>query len=88
MASVAAVMADGESISRIVKHQHRETLGLDMESYGVMYVAQDCPEPHPTAVVAKGVVDFADGEKDDRFREYAAYASAEVLRLAIERLKL
>ena len=89
LASVAAVMADGRTIDAIVSHQHRETLGLDMEAYALMLAAQDCVEPRPlAALVVKGVVDFADGKKDDQFRHYAAYTSAEVLRALLSRVNI
>jgi nucleoside phosphorylase len=59
-----------------------------MEAYGVMLAAQELPYPQPECFVLKGVSDFADKEKDDRFRHFAAHMSAQLLRLMCEDFKL
>jgi nucleoside phosphorylase/CheY-like chemotaxis protein len=79
VASGAAVLADGVTIEQVLA-QHRQLLAIDMEAYGVMTTAQESTEPRPRVVVLKGIVDFADGQKDDRFRHYSAFTSAEVMR--------
>ncbi|HYH07229.1 MAG TPA: histidine kinase [Thermoanaerobaculia bacterium] len=83
LASGAAVLADGETITRILE-QHRYLLGVDMEAYGVMAAAAESAMPRPNAFVVKGVVDFADGKKDDSVQDYAAHCSAHVLRTFVE----
>lgn len=54
----------------------RDVLGLEMEAVAVGAVAHLHDKKH---LVMKGVMDFADGEKDDQFKEFAARASAECL---------
>jgi nucleoside phosphorylase len=78
LASGAAVLADSDLFNR-VKEQHRKLLGVDMEAYAVMASAMEIPEPKPEVIVLKGVSDFANSAKDDSFRHYAAYTSANVL---------
>jgi nucleoside phosphorylase len=76
MASGSAVMADPDVWNRLEVGQ-RKLLGLDMEAATIATVAHDRQVPH--WLVAKGVMDHADHDKDDRFQAFAAKASAEVL---------
>lgn len=75
MVSGAAVIADISMIEQIV-NQHRKLIGIEMEAYGVMFAAEHCPMPKPTAMVVKSVCDFGDVEKHDMHQAYAAYTSA------------
>lgn len=84
-ASGAAVLADGVTLQRVLM-QHRQLLGVDMETYGVFAAADEAPLPRPIPFSLKSVVDFADSAKDDRFREYAAYTSAAALAYVAETL--
>lgn len=84
IASGAAVIADEEKAKEI-SIQHRKLLGIEMETYAIFDAASDCPSPRPTAFSLKGVSDFADSRKDDRYRRYAAYTSAQCLRVLCER---
>jgi nucleoside phosphorylase/ActR/RegA family two-component response regulator len=77
-ASGASVLSDGVSARRIIE-QHRELIGIEMEGYAVFAAAEEAPEPQPSPLVIKGVVDFADTLKNDRFQRYAAYTSARLL---------
>ena len=76
MASGSAVMMDPRTWDRLEVSQRR-ILAVDMEAATIATVADDRQVPH--WLVAKGVMDHADLEKDDRFKAYAARASAEVL---------
>ena len=78
LASGASVLADG-SITEMIKTQHRELLGIEMETYGVFAAAEECTAPRPKVFSLKSVVDFADSAKNDRFRRYAAYTSAKTM---------
>lgn len=78
LASGAAVLADQDMFDQ-VKAQHRKLLGVDMEAYAVMAAAGEMPAPRPEALILKGVSDYANAEKDDRFRHYAAFSSAQAL---------
>lgn len=83
LASGAGVLADGATIGNI-KDQNRSVLGVEMEAYAVYAAARGAAAPRPDFFSLKSVVDFADGEKDDRFRKYAAYVSAQVLKSFVE----
>lgn len=87
LASGAAVVADA-AVYETIKAQHRKLLGVDMEAHGVMLAAQEMPYPSLEALVMKGVSDFANEKKDDRFRHYAAYVSAQALRHMAESMGL
>jgi hypothetical protein len=62
----------------------RNLLAIDMEAATVATVAAQRRVPH--WLVAKGVMDHADPAKDDRFKAFAASASAEVLLALLGRL--
>jgi nucleoside phosphorylase/CheY-like chemotaxis protein len=83
LASGAAVLADSDICKQILT-QHRGLHGIEMESYAVYAAAQEAPLPKPKAFSIKSVVDFADENKDDSFRKYAAYTSAQTLKVFVE----
>jgi nucleoside phosphorylase/CheY-like chemotaxis protein len=83
LASGAAVLASG-GITDSVVAQHRKTLGVEMEAYALYVAAQEAALPKPRALALKSVVDFADPNKGDSYQRYGAYASAAVLRYALE----
>nr|UVY99791.1 hypothetical protein K4M19_00101 [Agrobacterium fabrum] len=56
-----------------------------MEIYGIYAAAHAASSPQPTFLAVKGVCDFADPDKADGYQRYAAYSSAQVLRLLLER---
>lgn len=74
----AAVVADDNLIDG-VKQNKRSLIAIDMESYGIMRAAA-AAHPPPIGLVVKGVQDFADSSKNDQYREYAAFVSAQFLR--------
>jgi nucleoside phosphorylase/CheY-like chemotaxis protein len=84
VASGAAVLGDRTTARRVLE-QHRELLGIEMETYGVYAAADEAGRPRPLAFSLKSVVDFADSNKDDEFQAYGAYTSAEALREFAER---
>lgn len=84
VASGSAVLADGEVIKEI-RAQHGELIGVEMEIYGLFAAAQMAASPQPLCFALKGVCDFADPDKADEAQQFAAYASARVLQLLIER---
>ena len=83
MASGSAVMTDPGIWDRLEVSQRR-ILALEMEAATVATVAHERQVPH--WLVAKGVMDHADLTKDDRFKAFAARASAEVLFALLGRL--
>ena len=83
MASGGVVMADPQIWDRLEVNQ-RKILALDMEAATIATVAHERQVPH--WLVAKGVMDHADLDKDDRFKRFAARVSAEVLAALLDRL--
>jgi nucleoside phosphorylase len=78
MASGSAVVREGQSTwDQLIRHGVRTIAGLEMESAAVAQTAHRLGISD--WIVAKGVVDYADPTKSDRYHEFAAQASAEVL---------
>lgn len=77
-ASGAAVVGRA-AIMEEVQDQHRKLLAIDMEAFGLASAATELPKPQPDFLVLKGVSDFADEEKGDSHRDYAAFMSAQFL---------
>lgn len=77
MASGAAVLADQSVVDEVVREQQRKVVGIEMEAYAVMLAASICSAPRPAVFCAKSVSDFADSEKSDQFRSYAAFTSSQ-----------
>lgn len=88
LASGSAVLADEREVAKI-RQAHRKLVGIDMETYGVMYAAKSfCYNQKTLAMSVKSISDFADKQKSDRYRNYAAYTSANfVYRFIIEKLQ-
>lgn len=76
VASGSAVIADEKKIDTI-RAGNRKLIGLDMETYGVMYSAKSFSDEQLTkAISIKSISDFADQRKSDKYRSYAAYTSS------------
>jgi nucleoside phosphorylase len=76
-ASGASVLADGETIDDIKRHQNRDVVAVDMEAYAVMdAVSYSAGSFESRAIAIKSVCDFADGSKGDKWQKYAAFTSA------------
>lgn len=75
IASGAVVLEDPQTAINITS-QHRETIGIEMEAYGVM-AATSISSTQSKAIIIKSVCDFADPEKNDNWQEYACYTSAQ-----------
>jgi nucleoside phosphorylase/CheY-like chemotaxis protein len=78
VASGSAVLAHSSAVQDIQTHS-RKLVGVDMETYGVLYAAANGPRPKPIAFSIKSVCDYADSEKNDQYQMYAAYTSSSVL---------
>lgn len=74
-----AVIADGAVFDNLRTKQHRATVGLEMEAYGVYYAVRKATRPKPLVFSAKGVCDYGNFLKDDSYQKYAAYTSASVV---------
>lgn len=79
IATGATVTEDEQIFDNLSGHM-RKVLGLDMEGSGLAASADSYNIPF---IFAKGVSDFADPYKDDRYRTFAARASAELLVLLL-----
>lgn len=68
-----------DDIQRVdeVKRHWRKLIGFEMETYALYQAAIEAPRPAPLFLAIKSVCDFA-SNKDDRWRRYAAYTSAEL----------
>jgi nucleoside phosphorylase len=75
IASGSVVLEDPKTTTNIIR-QHRETIGIEMEAYGVM-TATSISSPSSHAIIIKSVCDFADPEKSDDWQKYACYTSAQ-----------
>jgi nucleoside phosphorylase/CheY-like chemotaxis protein len=84
VASGSAVIASQEMTEHVRAYQ-RKLIGIEMEAYGVYAAADDAVAPRPKVAAIKAVSDFADEHKSDDWQLYAAYASAAVLRILVEK---
>ncbi|MDB5824995.1 MAG: 5-methylthioadenosine/S-adenosylhomocysteine nucleosidase [Herminiimonas sp.] len=80
MATGSSVLADSRVSERIKTNQHKNVVGLDMETYGVFAAVEAC-DPKVTVLSLKAVCDNGDIKKNDDYQEYAAVNAA----LAVER---
>ena len=76
IATTAKVVRDDRIFDKLPVSMRR-VLGLEMEAAGIVAVTQI--HRLNRLIVMKGVADFADSSKDDRFKAFAARASAECL---------
>ncbi|MBB5539090.1 hypothetical protein [Rhizobium giardinii] len=84
IASGNVVVKDGVTWERLAEMGVRSVLGLEMEAATIGEVANT--KGVAEYLVVKGVMDHADANKADRFKAFAARASAEVLlRFLIDR---
>jgi nucleoside phosphorylase len=65
--------------------QHRKLVGIEMETYGVFAAGRECTLPQPKVFALKSVCDFGDEEKNDSWQHYAAFTSAQALRVFVEK---
>jgi nucleoside phosphorylase len=77
IASGNVVVKDGITWNSLKRWGVRSVLGLEMEAAAIGSTAHRLGVP--LWVIAKGVMDYADPRKDDRYKPFAARASAEVL---------
>jgi len=83
MASGSAVIADPDVWGRLRTMGMRNITAVEMEAATIATVAHD---RGLVWFVAKGVMDHADRREDDRYRQFAARASAQVMFAMLKRL--
>ncbi len=79
LACGTSVMANSYAVDMRVRSLYPDTVGLDMESYGVFLAASTVPDPKPRALVVKSVCDFANEEKSDQYQTFAAFTSSRLV---------
>lgn len=79
-----SVIAHEIILNKQVISQSKETLGLDMESYGVAYACDSKDKFIASPIIIKGISDFATSEKSYDFQKYAALNSAKFAKFLIE----
>ncbi len=77
MASGSSVLESTEMVEKI-KHQHKNLIGLEMESYAVYTASALAETPKPLCITMKSVCDFGDETKSDGYHDYACFTSARV----------
>lgn len=78
IASGNVVVKDGITWESLKHMGVRSVIGLEMEAAAIGRTARASAVPE--WIVVKGVMDYADPRKDDRYKPFAARASSEVLR--------
>lgn len=84
MACGSSVVANRAIIEKQINSFMPDTVGLDMESYGVFYAANNSTNPKPKAIVIKSICDYADSQKSDKYQKFAAYTSSECTKYLLE----
>lgn len=74
--ATGSVVLEDPGTLELIKGQNRNTIGVEMEAYGVMAAAYYSGPSRPRAVAIKSVCDFADPAKNNEWQAYAAYTSA------------
>ena len=75
MVSGSAVI-EQSAMHAMFKRQHRKSLAVDMECYGVYRAATSCGVPKPAVICIKSVSDLANREKSDDYQEYGSAITA------------
>jgi nucleoside phosphorylase/CheY-like chemotaxis protein len=77
IATGAVVLEDPNTVDNILV-QNRDTIGIEMEAYGVAAAAKNASSTPPKTLIIKSVCDFADPHKGDKWQKYAAYTSSSI----------
>lgn len=84
MACGSTIVANNTFVNRRVLPLFPSTIGLDMESYSVIYSAVNFSAPSPKAIIIKGICDYANEEKSDKYQKFAAYNSSNFAKYLLE----
>lgn len=76
MASGAAIIKNEGFVNQFIKPTYRNYLGIDMETFGVYYTAEQFNDQKIKFVSIKSVADSADSSKSDEFQQYCARLAA------------
>lgn len=86
MASGDSVIQNSSVINMMIKNHLRGADGLDMEAYGVYFAAYHSLKPKPIPICMKSISDFANKDKKDIHQSYAAYISANFLKIFVTKV--
>jgi len=82
--ATGAVVIEDPSVIEMIQSQHRETIGVEMEAYGLALASHISSATPPKTIIIKSVCDFADPDKNNKWQDYAAYTSSQLARKVIE----
>jgi len=82
--ATGSFVIEDPSIIEQIQSQHRETIGVEMEAYGLALAAHISSTSPPKTIIIKSVCDFADPEKNNKWHDYAAYTSSQLAKKIIE----
>ena len=85
MACGSYVVANSKVVDKTIKSLFPHTMGLDMESYSILFAAENAKEPKPKALVVKSICDYADSSKSDQYQRFAAYTSSGYVKYLLEK---
>lgn len=83
MATGDSVIQNGKIIELMIKKFLRQADGIDMEAYGMYYACQQSINPKPIPICMKSISDFANMDKSDEHQEYAAFISAQFVKIFV-----
>lgn len=86
IASGGAVISSQVVRDNIKLLQNKDTLALDMESYGIFKAAEIINDSELQIVVLKSVSDLSDNTKSESYRAYASYTFTNLTEFFIENL--
>ena len=78
MGSGSSVLTEPNVLKDVAQH-HRTITGIDMEAFAIGQSAYEVLREEIPWLVVKGVQDYANENKNDKSREYAAYVSAKFI---------
>ena len=73
---VEKVVTDPEWLTLVRRRVQRKLVAVENEATGVYFAASQINPSRTRYIAIKGISDYADAEKDDRWHEYAADAAA------------
>ncbi|MCB5196384.1 phosphorylase family protein [Deefgea salmonis] len=74
--ATGAVVLEDPNTTALIQEHNKNTIGIEMEAYGVMSAVHQYSIIGTKAIIIKSVCDFADPHKNDDWQKYAAYTSA------------
>lgn len=86
IASGGAVVSSQVVRDNIKLLQHKDTLALDMESYGIFKAAEIINDNELRIIILKSISDMSDNTKSETYRSYASYTFTSVTEFLVSQL--